>query len=207
MDNNRVWNLVWDTNVLARNSKEMDGTLAGFVFDDFELAKAEMLKVIDKYVHSNNGLFDGNGGIVGLKEFIELNSSEEDFDDEFDDEDFDDEFEDGNAGEFAEELRNSILSGFKQKPESLYWNEGGVEIVVDSEEVNVNSDDSFPVEDVSPTIRINMFDMTNPEKDYFFYITNTFGYECVDDIDESRFLNVALFSQPMNEIIDINSIP
>ena len=86
MENKKIWNLILNTNVRAND--DIDGTCAypmtvSYVYTGFDAAKRDFLRVIDKYAHSDNGLFDGKGGIPELKRYIdslELDDEEDDVD-------------------------------------------------------------------------------------------------------------------------------
>ena len=71
---NYVWVLSERRNVNVEGSVQtlQEGqTSTGFwVYSDFEKAKADMLRLIRAHARSDNGLFDGDGNIVGFSEYI-----------------------------------------------------------------------------------------------------------------------------------------
>ena len=212
MENKKIWNLVWNTNILARDDDDIvDPYVVSYVYTDFEAAKKDALRVIERYVHSDNGLFDGEGGIPAFNKSIErMELSEEDdevSEDGFDDDLFDDDFfgdrfsrplNRGSVESFLDSLKKTIASGFKDLPESL---NGDIDylIKIDSspERVFVEGIDDGP----PCRINIDMFDMTDPDKDYCFEVNNAFDVWGVEDV---KYFKLYLFNMTPNEEVDLD---
>ncbi len=214
MENGRIWNLTWWTNVKASDDEGETNCLSSYLFTDFEEAKDETLKVIGAYAHSKNGLFDGNGGIVGFGEYFKRLTDEdimcgsfedwdpEDIDFDFLEEENGEEHDPGKVRDFPESLRRSILSGFRERPGDLYWTDYLLEINSNPYTLKVRGIDDGPCNGVDPFIFTNMFDMSDPESDYSFIAENAFSD--FDFEEEKRKFHLSLFSMiPDSESVDM----
>ena len=223
MENKRIWNLTWNCNVYAGDNDRtcVHPFTASYLFTDFETAKNETLRVIDKYVHSANGLFDGEGGIPEFEKAAErLMADRSDEDIERDKEELDerfkevfgfdyedDVFDERHSHElnhdltrkFIKSLRESIAGGFKVKPVEIYGDLSFfIRIDSSTEEVFIHGVDDGP----PCHLRINMFDMSDPEKDYYFEANDDFDMDRWEG--ETRRFSLYLFSMIPDEEIDLD---
>ena len=208
MENKKIWNLILRTNVSANDDPKerfSSDLLSTFVYDDFETARKEMLRVIDRYVRADNGLFDGKGGVTDYEEPIKEILNEVDLYEEgwkLKDE-FDMNLSRGTKEElrnFPEKLRSCILGGFIDSPESVEFDSGYVNLSADKTGVHYSVSDGDSESEKQFFIDIDLFDMSEPEKDYGFccVVRNIEDYRFADE----KYFRLVLLSTTMNQPVE-----
>ena len=163
-----------------------------WVYSDFEKAKADMLRLIRAHARSDNGLFDGDGNIVGFNEYLYEIDEEERWSPE---------------PETAEQavfyrLRTETHGGYESTeaafekiaavprllrdwlleepdftpcdiPEGSFT-DSMIGVKASPEQISVDGVNDGPCNGIDPCIRINTFNMDDPDKAYHFCVRNTF---------------------------------
>lgn len=168
-------------------------TSTGFwVFSDFEKAKRDMLQLIRAHARSDNGLFDGDGNIVVLNEYLHEIDEEERWSPE------------PKTAEEASFYRFwTETHGGYENTESAYaknaavpellrdwpleesdftpfdipegrFTDSMIGVKASQEQISVEGVDDGPCNRIDPCIRINTFKMDDPDKEYQFCVRNTF---------------------------------
>ena len=148
------------------------------VFENFETARTAMQKLLKEYATDDNSLFDGQGNIKNLAGQCEKYYSEEDDDEEM--------LEDRKKFEFVDYLLNKLcLAEITQDDidsiEEIYVTNYmyDAEITTDNGiTLLIKPDDDGPFNGVYPYIHTNMFIMDDENKDYFFYVEDSFEMPC-----------------------------
>ncbi|MBQ7499462.1 MAG: hypothetical protein IJT91_01060 [Clostridia bacterium] len=202
MENNRIWNVVINSNVLLGDVEETNQILQSTVYTDFETAKNEALRAIDAFVHSSNGLFDGNGGIVGFNDYFERMGIDKD-DETFN---FEGQATTAEVIDFRESLRESLESGLKSIPDPIYWTDYLLEVSSEDGCVDLRGIDDGPCNGIDPIVRINMFDMNDPTQNYVFYVRGPFGEPSyvLNDYEPVKYFSLNCFSMFTNDKIDLS---
>lgn len=193
---NYVWVLSERRNVNVEGSVHtlQEGqTSTGFwVFSDFEKAKRDMLRLIRAHARSDNGLFDGDGNIVGFNEYLFEIDEEERWSPEpktAEEVSFYRFWTENHGGyentesayakiaAVPELLRDWLLEESDFTPFDIP--EGGftdsmIGVKASPEQISVEGVDDGPCNGIDPCIRINTFKMDDPDKEYQFCVRNTF---------------------------------
>lgn len=180
-ENKFVWVLIEDVCMYGESGRKFISVLS-----TFEKAKAKMQRLIKKHVTSDNFIFDGEGHIIGLDEFIyEYDGGDDEFE-------LDPKFEEffritrgepslkpieamlndyfGSEGDYAvdEKLRKFFATNHMILCEGNAEENGEYHLKLCDQET-----------DLHLCIDINTFTMNDPAKFYFFRIENEF-FELAD---------------------------
>ena len=206
MAKQKIWNVTWSTNFMPDSDiGAIRPFFASYLCSDFESAKEKMFKVIELYTRTGNKVFDENGGMIGLDKLCAEADLEDDESRPFDEgyEIYTEE-EVKRLREFPEALRRSILSEFRTRPDDLYWCGSQHIIDMDGDELHMVYSPMFGVQRMT---YINLFDMSNPEKDYYFAIDNVIPRETIFGEDEEYlFLHLYIFCQDVDEELELDHL-
>ena len=167
---NDIWVLSVKTSLPGKFFNSNDATTIFTAFDSFEKGRAAMRAELKKYAFSRNAMFDGNGKINRLSQYIAT----------MDDED---------AEQDDEVLTKEILSAIEESLKLIFE---GNDISLEALDEGYYHDwliymeffgigfamgahnDSDQNNTYNPDINTNMFSMQE-EKDYYMYIKDSFG--------------------------------
>ena len=140
-------------------------------FETFEDAKKAMRKAIKNLAFTKNAMFDGNGKIIALENYI---ADLDDYDDEEDCDGF-------LTKDVLTKIRDAFFSIFNGEDTALEIEEGGYAdccIAFDyvGDAIISYGDEDGPFNGYDPYIATNAFSM-NEEKDYYIYIDDLLGQE------------------------------
>lgn len=152
-------------------------------FYSFSEAKDALREALKKLTFKKNEMFDGEGKITRLKQYIDKTV------------DFKRESDDGIlTKEVLNKVQNALCDVFAGK-ETMADIEEGIYtdyfVAFEYKEgvIRFYGDDDGPCNGYDPTLYTNMFDMTE-EKDYFLYIEDAFGqdvyYRCYVDLKKTE---------------------
>ena len=194
---NFVWVLSERSNVNAKGSshslKEGKELAALRTYSCFENAKRDMLRLIRAYAKTDNGLFDGDGNIVGFREYFneirEINIFPEEPKTEKEAAVFNLMSElQGDYGDTETSFRQvetvpallrewlTEAPGFT--PDRISegsYTDHMLGVKASSEQISAEGVGEGPFHFIDPYILINTFNMDDPEKEYNFRVRNTFG--------------------------------
>lgn len=208
---NYVWVLSERRNVNVEGSvqtlKAGQTSTGVWVYSDFEKAMRDMLRLIRAHARSDNGLFDGDGNIVGFNEYLYEIDEEERWSPEpktAEEASFYRFWTENHGGyentesayakiaAVPELLRNWLL----EKPDFTPFDipEGSftdsmIGVKTSPEQVSVEGVDDGPCNGIDPCIRINAFKMDDPDKEYQFCVRNTFE-ERFDEPESYVYINL-----------------
>ena len=193
---NYVWVLSERRNVNVEGSvqtlKAGQTSTGVWVYSDFEKAMRDMLRLIRAHARSDNGLFDGDGNIVGFNEYLYEIDEEERWSPEpktAEEASFYRFWTENHGGyentesayakiaAVPELLRDWLLEESDFTPFDIP--EGGftdsmIGVKASPEQISVEGVDDGPCNGIDPCIRINTFKMDDPDKEYQFCVRNTF---------------------------------
>ncbi len=155
-----IWTLIIKT----------QSTPAVRAFYSFSEAKDTLRQTLKKLAFKNNSMFDGEGKITNLKQYIDKTV------------DFEHENDDGIlTKDLLEKVQNALYDVFSGKDTMVDIEEGNYTdylVAFEYKEgvIRFYGDDDGPCNGYDPTLFTNMFDMTE-EKDYFLYIEDAFGQD------------------------------
>lgn len=152
-------------------------------FLQLQRAKDALREALKKLTFKKNEMFDGEGKITRLKQYIDKTV------------DFKRESDDGIlTKEVLNKVQNALCDVFAGK-ETMADIEEGIYtdyfVAFEYKEgvIRFYGDDDGPCNGYDPTLYTNMFDMTE-EKDYFLYIEDAFGqdvyYRCYVDLKKTE---------------------
>ena len=161
-----IWTLIIKTQL----------TPAVGAFYSFSEAKDALREALKKLTFKKNEMFDGEGKITRLKQYIDKTV------------DFKRESDDGIlTKEVLNKVQNALCDVFAGK-ETMADIEEGIYtdyfVAFEYKEgvIRFYGDDDGPCNGYDPTLYTNMFDMTE-EKDYFLYIEDAFGQDdCISEL-------------------------
>jgi len=154
-----------------------------YAFDSFEEARDAARAVMKSLAFSPNTMFDGKGRIKRLSEYIE--------DMWGNDEDEDDEYDICLTQKKLTEVQDALVRVFEGYDVVPHIPEGEftdwmIAYRYENGEIVFFGDDDGPCNGYDPTIKTNMFSMTE-EKDYFMYIDDLFGQ---DDCSSELYIDL-----------------
>lgn len=155
-----IWTLIIKTQL----------TPAVRAFYSFSEAKDTLRQTLKKLAFKNNSMFDGEGKITNLKQYIDKTV------------DFKRESDDGIlTKEVLNKVQNALCDVFAGKETMVDIEEGNYTdylVAFEYKEgvIRFYGDDDGPCNGYDPTLFTNMFDMTE-EKHYFLYIEDAFGQD------------------------------
>ena len=166
-----IWILSVRTSLPKTCSGARELSVTFDAFDDFEKGKAAFREKIKEFAFSKNAMFDSNGHIKYLSEYIEeLNegSAEEE-------EDYDGEL----TGKILSKIQNALKEAFAGNEVKLDIPEGNytdwmIAVDVSDSMVHFYGDDDGPDNGYDPVLDTNIFSMQQ-EKNYHLYIDDRFG--------------------------------
>lgn len=186
-----VWILSEDRNVTKKGELPLEGDMKSFwAYSDFETARQEMCDLIKHHALSDNGLFDGNGNIIGLDEHIDdmMGDGEDFYEDE---------------AEMIKSIPGKLSSYFmgdcnfsKEDFEGLELSDTLVDYFYDSENsmLYIYATAEGGCNGINPYIQINSFEMNDPKRCYTCRIRNQFN-----DYDEFYYVNIDLLRVKVDE--------
>lgn len=170
----KVWVLSIKTSLpnTCKNKERLRTTMTAFT--DFESAKNAFRETIKHYAFSNNSMFDGNGNIKMLNEYLNNRDS-----DEIDD--FEDDFGDFLTRDTLLSVYNSLLEIFKGNDTTISlpsceFTDYMICLKYNGYRIIIEGDFDGPCNGYDPYIKTNAFSMAE-EKDYYLYIDDLFGQE------------------------------
>ena len=208
---NFVWVLSERSNVNAEGSshrlKEGKELAALRAYSCFENAKRDMLRLIRAYAKADNGLFDGDGNIVGFREYFHYIREENCFSEEPRNEEgasffkamaelrggyYDTEASFRRVESVPDLLREWLTEAPGFTPDRISegsYTDHSLGCKASSEQIFVEGVGEGPCNGIDPYILINTFRMNDPDREYNFRVRNTFE----DRFDEpERFVYIDL---------------
>ena len=166
---NDIWLLFVKTTLPDEEVPSRDMKTFVSAFDGFEKARAAFRKTIKDLAFSENPMFDGDGRIKYLDEYV--------IDD--DDDDDDDDVDDFLSAEKLSLIQNALREAFYGNDAKLEiadgdYDDGLICVEIEDGTVNFYGEDDGPMNGYDPTIKTNIFDMSE-EKDYYLYIEDMLG--------------------------------
>ena len=206
-----VWILSLTGNVNAEGSSRVpeEGHVMNgqWAYSGFEKAKSDMLRLIRAYAKSDNGLFDGEGNIVGFREYFHNIREENCFSEEPRNEkeasffkamaELHGGYDDTEASFRQIEsvpalLREWLTEAPGFTPDTIpdaAFTDHSLGCKASPEQIFVEGVDDGPCNGTDPYILINTFRMDDPDREYNFRVRNTFE----DRFDEpERFVYIDL---------------
>ena len=178
-----IWALIIKTSLpnTAEDVTELNTKVQAF--ESFEDAKNKLREKLKEYAFTKNAMFDGKGGLILLKNYIDNNVN--------DDEDYEetDDILTLTKIKYLEEALKGIFEGKNKQLEMEKIDcctDWFVTIDVISDSVKMYGCDDGPCNGYDPRIKTNMFDMTE-EKDYYLYIDDMFGQ---DDASSELYIDL-----------------
>ena len=145
------------------------------VFESFEKGREEFRKLIKELAFSKNAMFDGEGNIIYLKDYID-NMLDEEFIDDFET------LDKNRLNNLHKSLRDAFSGkDFEFEMESEYTTDWFIAIESKVGEILIRGEDDGPCNGYDPLIKTNIFSMKE-EKDYYLYIDDLFGQNCSSEI-------------------------
>lgn len=195
-----IWVLLQDHNLPFQNGEssnddELRDTRVR-AYTSFERAREDMKTLVHEFATSDNGLFDGNGGIVGFQAYVD--NWNEDFEVE--------DLESAQAVPRAFKEWIMDMDGFDASsiPE-CHSTDYLLGIASSSERIVVGGIDDGPCNGIDPIVWVNMFDMSDPDANYYFCIRNAFGWGINDpryDEDKPYYIDIQLTKVELDEGLD-----
>lgn len=176
--NKIIWTLIIKTSLPNVTKSKDDLKLNVFCFDDFEEAKKALREKLKEFAYSKNSMFDGNGNIIMLDDYIA-----ESF--EYEDLKSDSTFL---SAEKMNVLKDYLLNIFNGKDNPLSalnvmnCDDGCmISLNITEDSIELYGFDEGPINGYDPTIKTNMFDMSK-ENNYYLYIDDMFGQDCSSEL-------------------------
>ena len=167
---NNVWVLSVKTSLPGVCFNSNDTTTTFTAYESFEEARDALRDVLKNYAFSQNAMFDGNGGMTRLGNYVNIMDPDEVNDD--------DEVLTKDILSAIYEAFKLVFEGHDIVVESLdedYYHDGLIymEYFVDGVAIGSHNEHG-PKNRYLPDVNTNMFSMRE-EKDYYLYIVDHFG--------------------------------
>jgi len=169
-----VWTVSLRTTLPETGYSEEDMKKTVKVFDSFEKAREEFRKTIRDFAFSDNSMFDGNGRVKLLDDYIQKTKAYEGYDIE----------EEGVIStKKLLEIHKALTTFFSGEDTELVLKEGDeyctdwmIAYEYKDGIIRFFGDDDGPCNGYNPTLTTNAFTM-NEEKNYYLYIDDRFGQD------------------------------
>ena len=170
-----IWTLIIKTSLPETAESTLDLPLEVKAFGKFEDAKQAVREKLKEYAFTENAMFNGKGDLIYLERYAK------DLDDEYDDD------ESSLSQSKLNCVHNALKGIFEGKDAPLQMDEVKcctdwmIAVDVTKDGISMYGYDDGPCNGYDPTIKTNMFDMTE-EKDYYFYIDDMLGQDVSSEL-------------------------
>ena len=163
-----IWVLSTKTSLPSTSKRSDELKTYISAYDSFEKGREAMREKIKGYAFTKNSMFNGEGKITGLDDYVN----------DMDDEEFDDFVL---SKKTLVNIQNALIEAFAGRDTALETEDGSytdwmIAVDVSDNSIRFYGDDDGPCNGYDPVLATNIFSMEE-EQDYYLYIDDLFGQD------------------------------
>lgn len=183
----KIWVLLVRTSLPDKCYIPKDLVPTFSAFESFIDARNAMRETIKNFAFSKNSMFDGNGRIILLDQYIDKMR-------DYDPQIYEDALEEALTKEILTKIHNTLSIIFKgentalQLDKSMYTDDV-LEFIYDGSSLKSRGCGTYRFDGYDPNIATNAFSMEE-EKDYYIYIDDMLGGQGEDDASSELYIDL-----------------
>ncbi len=171
---NEIWVLAVKKSWSETDAEQISEYTKMFAYDSFEKARDTLRAELKKLAFSRNPMFDGNGHVTAMKEYMDRIKSYERDDEEY----MYEGWVNGKEANLLVELFHDVFAGKDKQPalEPGFYEDTMIEVDMQQDGISLYAAPEGPINGYMPAMHTNMFSMVE-QKDYYLYLNDLFGQD------------------------------